>query len=317
MEQVNTSILCAGIDIAKHHLDVARDGAPDRLRVDNSPEGFEPLIAWLKARGVTRVGLEASGGYERGVRAALEAAGFEVVVHQPLEIRLFAKLRRRRAKNDRLDAALIAQATAQIETCRQPRDPRLDGLAEWLTAYERCADELAALKTFLEGLTDPELRAQWQAEIVRKTKQKQALLVALRARIKPHADLEGRYQLLRSLPGVGEVVAVSLLIRMPELGRLKRGQAAALIGVAPYDRESGQWRGLRTTSGGRLRPRCMLYIAALAAKRFCAQFCVFARALTARGKPPKVVTVAVMRKLIEAANLVLARGTPWLPKIAN
>jgi transposase len=127
----------------------------------------------------------------------------------------------------------------------------------------------------------------------------------------PHADLAQRLRLLTSLPGFGPVVAASLVIRMPELGAMKKGQAAALIGVAPFDRDSGQWKGQRFISGGRDRPRRMLYLAALAAKTFDPAFKAFAQALIGRGKPKKVAIVAVMRKLIEAANLILARATPW------
>src|ERR1700745_4344475 len=123
MERRHASTGIAGIDVGKRRLDVAEHGQGDELQVENGPGGFSELIAWLRAREVGRVGLEASGGYERGVRAALEAAGFEVVVHQPLEVRLFARLRRKRAKNDRLDARLIAAATVQIETVRAARDP--------------------------------------------------------------------------------------------------------------------------------------------------------------------------------------------------
>ena len=125
------------------------------------------------------------------------------------------------------------------------------------------------------------------------------------------ADFEARYRLLLSLPGVGPIVAMSLVVRMPELGRMKRGQAAALLGVAPYDRDSGQLKGHRFIGGGRRRPRRLVYLAALAAKRSDPSLKAFAQTLSARGKPAMVVNVAVMRRLIEAANLVLARGQPW------
>ena len=148
MEQVQSNTKIAGIDVGKHRLDVAVHGLDEQIEAANGAEGFSDLIAWLKARNVGRVGLEATGGYERGVRAALEAAAFEVVVHQPLEVRLFAKLKRRRAKNDRLDAQLIAAATAQVDAVRAAQDPRLQALAERLTAYEQITDQAAQLKTF-------------------------------------------------------------------------------------------------------------------------------------------------------------------------
>jgi transposase len=313
MEPHQSNTLTAGIDVGKHRLDVAVHGADDILQVANSPDGLAELLAWLQARKVGRVGLEATGGYERAARAVLEAAGLTVVVHQPLEVRLFAKLKRRRAKNDRLDARLIAAATAQVDSLKAAQDPRLPALAEQLSAYEQISDQAAELKTFLESVTLAEIRALITAEIRTLVQLKAQLLAAILHQIKAAPDLLARFRLLLSLPGVGPVVAASLVIRMPELGGMRRGQAAALLGVAPYDRDSGRHKGLRLIGGGRARPRRLLYLAALAAQRCDPWLKGFAAALRARGKAAKVVVVAVMRKLIEAANLVLQRQQPWSP----
>ena len=312
MERGQPSMKIGGIDVGKHRLDVAIHGQAEETQVANLTAGYSELIAWLKAREVGRVGLEATGGYERGVRAALEAAGFAVVVHQPLEVRRFAQLKRWRAKNDRLDARLIAAATAQVDAVKAAQDPRLVDLAERLTAYEQVTDQAAQLKTFLESVTLKDVTRQLRAQIGALERLKARLLAELLRRLKTCADLLSRFRLLISLPGVGPVVAASLVIRMPELGAMRRGQAASLIGVAPFDRDSGQWKGLRFIAGGRARPRRMLYLAAIAAKRCDPQLKTFAQNLATRGKPAKLVTVAVMRKLIEAANLVLSRGQPWL-----
>jgi len=312
MEQRQTSTKIAGIDVGKLRLDGAVHGLEDTTQVDNAPAGFSELIAWLKAREVGRVGLEATGGYERAVRQALEAAGFEVVVHQPLEVRLFARLKRRRAKNDRADARLIAAATAQVDAVRAAQDPRLTELAERLTAYEQIAEQAARLKICLEHVTLKDIAQDFRRQIAALTRLKTKLARDLVARIKGHPDLLARFRLLISLPGVGPVVAATLVVRMPELGAMRQGQAAALIGVAPFDRDSGQWKGLRFISGGRSRPRRMLYLAALQAKRCDPGLKTFADNLLKRGKPPKLAIVAVMRKLIEAANLVLSRGQPWI-----
>ena len=235
-----------------------------------------------------------------------------VVVHQPLEVRLFARLKRLRAKTDRIDAALIAAATAQVDTVRAAQDPRLIELAERLTAYEQISDQAAQLKTFMEHVTLPDLIADLGEQIDSLTRLKMRLAQEIMARIKAFDDLAARWNLLQSLPGVGPLVAASLVIRMPELGALKRGQPASLIGVAPFDRQSGQWRGHSSIAGGRSRPRRMLYLAAVAAKRSDPGFKAFADRLLAAGKPTKLTIVAVMRKLIEAANLVLARQLPWV-----
>jgi transposase len=317
VEQRQSSSKIAGIDVGKRGLDVAVHGLEDASRVENGPAGFSELIAWLKVREVGRVGLEATGGYERGVRAALSEAGFEVVVHQPLEVRRFAQLKRWRAKNDRLDARLIAAATSQVEAVKAAQDLRLVELAERLTAYEQITDQIVELKTFLESVTLKDVASLVRAQIRSLERAKAKLSLDLLRRIKAEADLLARFRLLTSLPGIGPIVAASLVIRMPELGQMRRGQAASLIGVAPFDRDSGQWKGLRFIAGGRARPRRMLYLAALSAKRFDPGLKAFAEGLLARGKPAKLVIVAVMRKLIEAANLVLSRGQPWLKQAAT
>jgi transposase len=309
------STAVAGVDVSKRVLDAAIDGIGASAQVANTPAGHAELIAWLRDQGVTRVGLEATGGYERGIAAALAAAGFEVVLHQPLEVRLFARITRRRAKNDRLDARLIACATARIDTVKAAADPRLAELAERLTAYEQAADLLAQMRTTLEHLTLPDLVAAVRSQIDALARHKTALAADLECRIRQNDDLAHRFDLLRSLPGIGAIVATALIVRMPELGRLKRGQAAALIGVAPFDRDSGAHKGKRFITGGRARPRRLLYLAALAAKRCDPALKAFAARLIDAGKPPKVALVAVMRKIIEAANLVIARNSPWITTI--
>ncbi len=316
MERKHSSTATAGVDVGKAWLDVAVHGTDAEGRWANTATGIGELIAWLKAREVGRVGLEATGGYERVARAALEAAGMEVVVHQPIEVRLFARLTRRRAKNDTLDARLIAAATARVETVRAASDPRLTDLAERLTAYEQITDQTAALKTFMEHVTLKDLTADLRRQIAVLARLKARLAADILKRIKACDDLNARYRLLLSLPGVGPVVAATLTVRMPELGAMQRGQAAALIGVAPFDRDSGRQRGVRFIAGGRSRPRRMLYLAALAAKRHDPTLKAFNQRLLANGKKPKVAIVAVMRKLIEAANLVLQRGQPWLKQLS-
>lgn len=316
MEQRQSSMRIAGIDVGKHRLDVAAHGSEDTTAVSNDAAGISELIGWLKAREVGRVGLEATGGYERAVRAALERAGIEVVVHQPLEVRRFAQLKRWRAKTDRLDARLIAAATAQVEAVKAAQDPRLAELAERLSAYEQITDQAAELKTFLESVTLRDIAAVVRTQIRGLERAKAKLCADILRRLKAEPDLLARFRLLTSLPGVGPIVAATLVVRMPELGAMRRGQAASLIGVAPFARESGQWKGLRFISGGRRRPRRMLYLAALAAKRCDPALKAFAQRLLDNGKPPKLAIVAVMRKLVEAANLVLQRGQPWLSRQA-
>jgi len=313
MEQGKSSTRVAGVDVGKRRLDAAVHGSEDRLDVANIEEGREALIDWLKARSVSRVGLEATGGYERAVRTDLEAAGFEVIVHQPLEVRLFARLKRLKAKSDRIDAALIAAATAQVDAVKAAQDPRLTRLAERLTAYEQVSDQRARLKAFMEHVTLKDVARDLTIQMRALARLKAKLARSVLEEIKAHADLAERLKLLMSLPGVGPIVAAGLVVRMPELGAMTRGQAASLLGVAPFDRDSGQFRGQRFITGGRNRPRRLIYIAALSAKRCDTGLKAFAERLRDKGKPPKLVVVAVMQKLIEAANLVLSRGHPWTP----
>ena len=312
MDGNKSSTTIAGIDVGKRQLDAAVHGRSELYQAANDAAGWEMLVGWLGERGIKRVGLEATAGYERGIRGRLEAAGLEVVVHQPLEVKLFARLKRRRAKTDRLDAALIAAATAQVDTVRAAQDPRLAELAQRLTAYEQVSDQVAQMKTFMEHVDLPDLVSSLGEQIQSLSRLKAQLARQILAAIKAWPDLLARWRLLQSLPGVGPVVAASLVVRMPELGAMRRGQPAALLGVAPFDRQSGQWRGQSFIGGGRSRPRRMLYLAAIAAKRFDPGFKAFADRLMAAGKPTKVAIVAVMRKLIEAANLVLSRQQPWL-----
>jgi transposase len=316
MEQIKSSTVVAGVDVGKFKLDAAIDGQAGQVQVSNAAAGIAALCDWLRQLGVSRVGMEATGGYERKLRAALEAQGIEVVLHQPLEVKLYGRLSRQHAKTDTGDARLIAAATRAIERPARRVDPLLVDLSERLTAYEHITDLLMSLRTFRDSLSLADLDATIGEQIDHLATLKAGLARQLIVAIKASTQLRARYELLMSLPGIGPIVAASLLVRMPELGSMAHGQAASLIGVAPHARDSGRWKGERFISGGRARPRRMLYLAALAARRFDKALRDFADGLIVRGKPPKLAIVAVMRKLIEAANLVLKRNQPWIKRAA-
>ena len=313
MEHDKSSTVVAGVDVGKSRLDAAIGESAHSLAVGNDPDGIGTLLDWLGAHGVSRVGMEATGGLERDLRLRLEAEGFKVVLHQPTEVKLFGRFSRQRAKTDPADARLIAAATAAINRRTRPADPELIALGERLTTYEQIADQLMELRTFRQSLRLSDLIGLIDGQIQALKALKQSLARALVSAIKACEALRHRYELLTSLPGIGPMVAISLIIRMPELGEMQRGQAASLLGVAPHARESGQWKGQRFIAGGRSRPRRMLYLAALAARSQDRTLRTFADRLTTRGKPAKLAIVAVMRKLIEAANLVLKRQRPWAP----
>lgn len=311
MEQTDISTSIAGIDVGKFRLDAAIAGRSEQIEAGNDAAGIAALIDWLRAGNVGCVGLEASGGYERPLKLRLEAEGFEVVRHQPMQVRLFARLTLRHAKTDRLDARLIAAATAALGRPAKPTDPRLEQLAERLSAYEQVSGQLTDLRIFRQGVCLADLAQALDQQIAQLRRLKAELGRVLISAIKAAAPLRARYELLTSLPGIGPIVAASLLVRMPELGQMQRGQPASLIGVAPHARDSGRHKGQRFIAGGRTRPRRMLYLAAMAAVRCDASLKAFATRLKQTGKPPKLAIVAVMRKLIEAANIVLKRQTPW------
>jgi len=302
----------AGIDTSKHKLDVALEGKNDRLQVDNRPEGHEWLSDWLRRHGVNRIGIEASGGYEFAVVATLRRNGFVVVVFQPAQVRAYATFHLQRAKNDKIDAALIASCTKDAKKIHAPPDPRLAAFAGPLTAIEQMTDDVARLKTRRESCRDAHFRQFWKDEIARVKKQQKAEFRALVAAIRQHQDLARRLALINSVDGIGLPTAVAILVRMPEIGQITREQAAALVGLAPYDEDSGTHVGARHIAGGRERLRSALYAAALpAAMRWNPQLIALYQRLTGAGKLHKVALVACARKLLIFANTVVARDAPW------
>lgn len=304
--------VCAGIDTGKLKLDVALDGSPERLQVENTAEGYEALLEWLRHHRVKRVGIEASGGYEQAVVAALRARRFVVVVFQPAQVRAYAKFRLQRAKNDKIDAALIAACTAAAQKIHPAPDPRLLPFAEQLTMIDQISEDSARLKNRLESCRNPHIRQHWKQEIARLAKCEKAELKALAAAIREHRDLADRLDLLCSIDGIGLKTAVAILVRMPEIGRITREQAAALAGLAPYDDDSGEQVAIRHIEGGRERLRRALYTAALPASfRWNPQLIALYGRLMAAGKEHKRALIACARKLLVFANTVVARGLPW------
>jgi transposase len=308
------SICAAGIDIGKGALDVACHPSGLAMRVDNTPAGHRRLADWLAGQRVDRIGLEASGGYERGVAAALRDAGFEVAVLQPRQVRAFALFRLKLAKNDRLDAALIARCTAELDALRAPPDPRLEPLAEHLRLIEQLEADLARARTRAEAYHVPRHKRALEREADRLARRAKAELLLLGKAVADHADLAHRLALVESVQGIGRRTALSLIVLMPELGRLARTEVASLAGLAPFDRDSGQHRGQRRIAGGRPRVRRALYAAALPASfRWNPALVDIYKRLRANGKNHKQALTACARKLLTFANAVLSRGTNWTP----
>jgi len=307
----------AGIDTSKAKLDIAVHARTERWQVANALPGWRTLAANLAKAGVTRVGIEATGGYERGVVEHLLAAGFIVLVLQPIQVKAFGRVHRRRAKNDALDAELIAACTAAIDDPRIAPDPRLAEMAQNLTFLEQLEEDIARFKTRLEHIDEPGLRRIVNSDIARLKARKAAQIGSLAKRLRTHSDLAKRFDLVLSIPGIGERTALALIIRMPELGLISREEAAALAGLAPFDDDSGKHKGQRHIAGGRGRLRRSLFAAALpAAFRWNKALMALYARLVGGGKAHKSALIACARKLLIYANTVVQRGTPWTEKAA-
>jgi transposase len=304
----------AGIDTGKHKLDVALSCGSAVLQTTNDGVGHEALCAFLRRHDIQLVGIEASGGYERSVVAHLRSHGFAVAVLQPLQVRGFARFQGVRAKNDALDAKLIADCTAALGEARPAADPRLKAFSERLRLIEQVEDDIARLKTRKESFSEAAPIAFLDQEIARHKAWRKAALKALVAELRVQPDLAAKLDLIISIPGIAERTALALLIHMPELGSLSREQVAALAGLAPFDDDSAQRRGQRHIYGGRHRVRRSLYAAALPATFHWnpALKALYQRLRTA-GKAHKLALVACARKLLIYANTVLARQAPWIP----
>jgi transposase len=315
MAQISTT---AGIDTSKAKLDVAVHNRTERWQVTNDAVGWQRLAAALSKVGVVRVGIEATGGYERGVVGHLRDLGFTVLVLQPIQVRSYARMHRRRAKNDKLDAVLIAACAEAAEAPRSAPDARLAALAQHLTFVEQIEEDMTRFKIRLEHVDDARLRRLVLTDIARLKARRAAEMLRIVTALRRHDDLGRRLDLVLSVPGIGERTAVALIVRMPELGQVSREEAAALAGLAPYDDDSGTHKGQRHIAGGRGRLRCSLFAAALpAAFRWNRALVILYARLSAHGKAHNVALVACARKLLIYANTVVQRGTPWVESPAT
>lgn len=307
-------VVNAGVDVSKSQLDVALWPRQRRARFSRDVAGLAELVSWLRAEGVIRVGLEASGGYEREVIDALTAPGFEVCRFNALRVRRFAQAKGRLAKNDRVDALTLAHFTAaMVEEGSPPaRRRELDPLVEHLTVRRQLLAWIGDCDNQLEQLRDAGLRRKVLARRAGFERDLAGVDAKLAALVAGHDDWRVLERRLRSVPGVGPVLAQTLIALLPELGQLSRRTIAALVGVAPFDDDSAERRGERHIKAGRAVVRHVLYMAALAAMRCNPAIAVFARRLA--GKKPKVIIVACMRKLLVMLNAMLRDGQDWNAK---
>jgi transposase len=309
-------MICAGIDVSKSHLDIAIHPGGAKLRVAYNAAGLEKLDAFLERHRVHRVGFEASGNYDWRLMVHLRKSGRErpAARLQPGQIRSFAKSRLQRAKNDQLDAALIAAFTAQLEHLPTLPQERFDALLAELTYLEQIEQQIALVKTFVETAFCDAVKRRHEREVARLATCRAARLLAIEKAIRRNDDLARRLDLLVSIRGIGLRSALSLVIRLPELGQASREEVAALAGLAPYDDDSGKRSGRRHIQGGRERLRKSLFMCAFAATRHNQDLAAFYKRLRQNGKDHLLAVIAVARKLVILANAIVARGTEWKPQ---
>jgi transposase len=311
----------AGVDVSKMELVMAVSGFAALHRYGNDVPGRRRLchdLAEIAGTGTLRVGLEASGGYERKIVTVLRKAGFEIIVFQPIQVRAYAQYIGQRAKTDPIDARLIALAAAIYQREVRRGDVRLGPLAEHLTLIEQIEEDIVRLKTRRDGFTATRLKAKLEAEIKRLTTRRNLELRALLISLRQHSDLAIRLDLVTSIEGIADRTALTLVIRMPELGHMTREEAASLAGLAPFDDQSGKTNRTRHIKAGRAKVRRSLYAAALPASfRWNKALVDLYHRLIAKGASHKKALIACARKLLIFANAVLARGTPWLKSQAT
>jgi transposase len=302
-----------GLDVAKAKIDAAiRRGAEGCFA--NDPPGHRQLLAWLKEHAVGKAVMEASGGYERSWARLLRGAGIEVAIVDPKRVRHFAKSAGQLAKNDPIDARMIAWFGEAFGDRGKPEDAAREELDQLVTARRG----LSRLKEKIDNWTEHEqpkaVQKAYQA-LLKEVARQQARLEALIAdRIEQTEHFAQRAEIIQSVPGLAENSAAALLAFLPELGQVDRQAASALLGVAPFDDDSGKRRGHRHIQGGRRKLRCLLFTPILGAATLhnpVLKACY--RRLIAKGKAHKVALVACMRKLVCILNIMLARGEKWDP----
>ena len=307
------SIDYVGIDVSKHHLDLAM-GEMEVVRVANSAEGIARLIEQVSQLRRPQVVCEATGSHTRRLSRALGDRGIAFSRVNPRRVRDLARADGQMAKTDAIDARVILRFARlmQPEPAPPPPPQALD-LADLVRRRRQVVDMLAIEKQRLEHPEAEPVHASLKAHIAFLAGQVRDLDAAIAQQIAADAELARRAELLVSIPGIGRTTAAVLVAEMPELGGIDNKQVAALAGVAPFVRDSGQYRGQAHIGGGRVSVRCALYMATISAIRANPPIKTFYRRLRDNGKPAKLAIVAAMRKLLITANTIIATGRPWQP----
>ncbi len=300
-----------GIDISKGTLDVAEWPSGNTYQFSNDKKGIGQAVRTIQSQQPALVVMEASGGLEMPLAAQLEAAALPVVVANPTRVRAFARSAGQLAKTDRLDARLIAHYAQAIRPPVRPlRTPEQAHLKALVTRRRQIVHTITAEKNRLSNAPET-VRGSILSHLDWLERELERLEVEMRQMMDQSPQWRAKEALLRSVPGIGPVATSTLLAELPELGMRNRKEIAALVGVAPLNRDSGLYRGKRRVYGGRAAVRRVLYMAALVATRYNPVIRAFYERLIAQGKEKKVALVACMRKLLVILNAMLRNGEKW------
>jgi transposase len=303
-----------GIDVSKDRLDVHVVPSGEAFAVARNGEGLAGLNERLGRLGTVTVAVEATGGFETVVAASLAGAGLPVVVVNPAQVRAFAQALGKRAKTDPIDAAVIAQFVAMTKPDIRPLpDEQTRALADLVARRRQIVQMIVAERQREKRATLPRLQRSIQRLLTALEKELNELDRALDDAVRGSPAWRQNEGLLKSVPGIGSVIARTLMAELPELGTLDRREIAALAGLAPWTRQSGKWKGKSFIGGGRTSVRAALFIGALVAARFNPALKAFRQRLIDAGKPKIVATVAVARKLLTILNAIIRDQKPWQP----
>ncbi len=307
-----------GIDVAKATLDLHFLPTGQSHSRPNTPPGHQQLRKLLPDPTGCLIVLEATGGYERQLVADLLDAGYRVAVINPKRARDFARALGLVAKTDRIDARVLALFAQKVQPAPSEKTPEKQAEIQQLVSRRRQLIDLRTMESNRLEVTAAKT-AQKSIQAVLKILERQinSIEAAIEALVQANEEWRQKAQLVQSVPGLGGVTATTLIADVPELGKLNRQQISALVGLAPFNRDSGQHQGKRSIGGGRKSVRSVLYMAALAAKRCNPVIQAFADRLAQHGKPFKVVLTACMRKLLVILNALLKSGQSWNPKTAS
>lgn len=303
-----------GIDVSKAALDIAQRPEAKVWQVSNDETGIAMLVKQLSSLQPAGVVLEATGGLERAVVLELVNAGLPVAVVNPRQARDFAKATGRLAKTDRVDAGCLAHYGQALQPkAYQPAPETVETLSALLTRRRQLVKMLAAERNHYASTPDKTLRTAITRHLEWLTTELSQLDTDLDSHLKGSDSLSAKAKVIRSVPGVGSVTTLTMLADVPELGLLNRKEIVALVGLAPFNRDSGQHSGKRTIWGGRANVRATLYMATLSATRFNPVIRDFYQRLLKAGKLKKVALTACMRKLLTILNVMVKNNSKWCP----